>query len=173
MRSVVMDSNAMDPFMDLLGAYETARAAVDAGDLEILFTHVTVEELAAIPDLERRCRLLIFLIDLGRMVPTGAFIVGASRLDFGRSCDDTESLGVLIGQGVKHLRDALIGATALIDDCALVTHDSRLSARARERGVEVLTTHQLLSEFGFKSAPNVQPTSVNNRDICTDERAQV
>jgi len=66
--------------MDLHGAYEAVRAAFDKGDLEILFTHVTVEVLAAISDYERRCRLLIFLIDLGRLLPTGAFIVGASRL---------------------------------------------------------------------------------------------
>ena len=157
MRRVVVDSNAMDPLMDLFGAYDAVRAAVDKGDLEILFTHVTVEELAAIPDYERRCRLLIFLIDLGRLVPTGAFIVGASRLDFGRPCDDDESVRLLMGQGVTHVRDALIGATALVDGCALVTHDSRLTGRARERGVEVLTTDDLLAELGFHAAHSVQP----------------
>src|SRR5712692_5451322 len=157
MRRVVVDSNAMDPLMDLLGAYDAVRAAVDQGDLEILFTHVTVEELAAIPDYERRCRLLIFLIGLGRLVPTGAFIVGASRLDFGRLCDDEESVRLLIGQGVTHLRDALIGATALVDGCALVTYDSRLTARARDRGVEVLTTDELLAKLGFQAPQTVQP----------------
>lgn len=157
MRRVVVDSNAMDPLMDLLGAYEAVRAAVDQDDLEIMFTHVTVEELAAIPDYERRCRLLIFLIDLGRLVPTGAFILGASRLDFGCLGDDEESVQVLIGQGQAHLRDALIGATALMDDCALVTYDSRLTARARDRGVEVLTTDELLAELGFQARQRVQP----------------
>jgi predicted nucleic acid-binding protein len=157
MRRVVVDSNAMDPLMDLPGAYETIRAAVDAGDLEILFTHVTIEELAAIPDYERRCRLLIFLVDLGRLVATGAFIVGASRLDFGRLSDDTESLAVLTGSGETHLRDALIAATALVDDFALVTYDARLTARARERGVEVLRTDELLTELRGTQRPSIAP----------------
>lgn len=157
MRRVVVDSNAMDPLMDLPGAYETIRAAVDARDLEILFTHVTIEELAAIPDYERRCRLLIFLVDLGRLVATGAFIVGASRLDFGRLCDDTESLAILTGSGETHLRDALIAATALVDDCELVTYDARLTARARERGVEVLRTDELLTELRDAQRPSIAP----------------
>jgi hypothetical protein len=157
MRRVVVDSNAMDPLMDLLGAYEAVRAAVDKGDLEVLFTHVTVEELAAIPDYERRCRLLIFLIDLGRLVSTGTFILGTSRLNFGRLNDDSESVRALIGHGQTHLRDALIGATALADGCALVTYDSRLTARARERGVEVLTTDELLAELGFQPTQSVRP----------------
>jgi hypothetical protein len=157
-RHVVMDSNAMDPLMDLPGAYEALRSAVDAGDLEVLFTHVTIEELAAIPDYERRCRLLIFLVALGRLVPTGVFILGASRLDFGRLSDDTESVRVLSSRsGEAHMRDALIGATAFVDSCALVTHDRRLTARARERGVEVLTSSDLLAEFGFPSYQGSKP----------------
>jgi hypothetical protein len=36
-----MDSNAVDPLADMPGAYEVAHEAVEAGHLEILFTHVT------------------------------------------------------------------------------------------------------------------------------------
>jgi hypothetical protein len=86
-----MDSNAVDPLADMPGAYEVDREAVEAGHLEILFTHVTIDELAAIGDLDRRRLLLLLLIDLGRLVPSGAFILGRSRLDFGRLRDDTES----------------------------------------------------------------------------------
>jgi rRNA-processing protein FCF1 len=56
----------------------------------------------------------------------------------------------------------LIASVALVDGCALVTHDDRLTARARERGIEVLTTSALLAEFGFipvipVSAPRGMP----------------
>ncbi len=40
-----MDSNAVDPLADMPGAYEAAREAVEAGHLEILLTHVTIDEL--------------------------------------------------------------------------------------------------------------------------------
>lgn len=88
---------------------------------------------------------------------SASFILGASRLDFGRMCDDDDSVQVLTGQGETHLRDALIGATALVDDCILVTYDARLASRARERGVEVLTTNELLTEFGFQPV-NIRST---------------
>jgi rRNA-processing protein FCF1 len=95
-------------------------------------------------------------------VPTGAFILGGSRLDFGRLRDDTESLAVQSSGGAGHSRDTLIASVALVDGCALVTHDDRLTARARERGIEVLTTSALLAEFGFipvipVSAPRGMP----------------
>jgi rRNA-processing protein FCF1 len=72
--------------------------------------------------------------------------------------DDAESVDVLSSQsGESDLHDVLIGATALADNCALVTHDIRLTARARERGVEVLTTVELLAEFGFPGGHGGQP----------------
>ena len=79
MRRAVVASDAMDPLIDLArGLRKRLRRAGDGGDLKILFTHVTVEELAAIPDYERPIvALLIFLIDLGQLVPTGAIILGA------------------------------------------------------------------------------------------------
>ena len=36
MRQVIIDSDALDPFVDRPGAYEAARAAIDRGDLEVL-----------------------------------------------------------------------------------------------------------------------------------------
>ena len=50
MRRAVLDSNAVDSLLDLPGAYEAVRAALDAGRVELLFTHVSIDELAAVPD---------------------------------------------------------------------------------------------------------------------------
>jgi hypothetical protein len=79
MRRVVVDSCGVDPLVDVAGAYDAAGAAVDAGQLEILYTHVNTDELAATPDLERRCRLLLVLVALGRLVPTAAIPGQPSR----------------------------------------------------------------------------------------------
>jgi predicted nucleic acid-binding protein len=151
MRRVVLDSNVIDPIADRPGAYEAIRAAVDAARLEVLFTHITVEELAGIPDPERRSLLLLVLIDLGHLIPTGAAVVGFSRLDFCRLNDDTEALDAFRSGNIDHTRDALIAATAQFEQCALVTNDKRLTGRARERGVEVLTVFDLLSELGLNN----------------------
>lgn len=152
MRRVLLDSNALDPLMTLPRAYETLRAAVDSGDLEIVFTHVTVDEMAAIPDLEKRQRLLVFLIDLGDMIHTAGMCLDFSRLNFCRWMANGDiAFEMLRSSNIAHSRDALIAHTALVEECALVTNEKRLAARARDLGVEILTTLDLLAVFG--SAP--------------------
>lgn len=152
MRRVLLDSNALDPLMELFGAFEALRTAVSSGELDILFTHVTVDEMAAIPELEKRQRLLIFLIALGRMIDTSSACLDVSRLDFCRLSDDGDAFEALRSKKISHSRDALIAHTALAEQCALVTNEKRLTARSRDQGIEVLTTSDLLAIAGF-SAP--------------------
>jgi hypothetical protein len=102
MRRVVLDSNAVDPLVDLQGAYGVLRAAVDAGRLDVAFPDVTIDELAAVEDLERRRHLLLVLVALGHLVPSGAAIVGISRMGFSRVSDD--SVDVLLSGSPKHSR---------------------------------------------------------------------
>jgi predicted nucleic acid-binding protein len=152
MRRAVLDSNAVDPLVDLPGAYEAVRAGLDAGEVELLFTHVNIDELAAVPDWDRRSRLLLVLVDIGRLVPTGAFALDYSRLNFARRYEDVTVIEALRSGNIDHTRDALIAATAVFEACALVTNEKRLTARARDRGIEVLTTFDLLAELGFSTA---------------------
>jgi predicted nucleic acid-binding protein len=153
MRRVVLDSNAVDPLIDLPGAYEAVQAAVDGGRLEVLYTHVTIEELAATRDPDRRSRLLLAVIGLGRLVPTGAFALDVSRLGLARLSDDVDAVERLRSNNVAHTRDALIAVTAAHENCVLVTNEvRRLPARAREQGIEVITSAELLAWVGFDAA---------------------
>jgi hypothetical protein len=43
----------------------------------------------------------------------------------------------------------VIAYTTLGEGCALISNQTRLTARAKEQGVEVLTTVEPLGEFGF------------------------
>lgn len=150
MRRVLLDSNALDPLLTQVGAYEALDQAVRSAKLEVLFTHVTIDEIAATPDLEKRQWLLNLLVFLGRPVLTGGAVWDVSRLDFCRwMADDDDTFEPLRSGNVKHSRDALIAHTALREGCALITNEKRLAGRAREQGVEVLTTAELLAEFGF------------------------
>lgn len=149
MRRVVFDSNAIDPIADTVGAFESLEAAVHSGELEILYTHVTVDELVATPDHDRRSLLMLLMASLGRVVPTGAMVMDYSRLDFCRlgADDDGGEFEELRSGSVGHNRDALIAATARFEGCALVTNERRLANKCRGRGMEVLTTGELLAEF--------------------------
>lgn len=163
MRRVVVDANAIDPIVDLPGAYEALRSSIDQGQLEVLFTHVTIDELAETADKDRtsakkdrRSRLLLLLVDLGRLVPTGAFVLDFSRLNFARLGTDDEAVEAFRSGNIDHTRDALVAATAQFEQCALVTRDKRLTNRARDRGLEVITPIDLLAEFGFNAPGNQQ-----------------
>jgi predicted nucleic acid-binding protein len=125
MRRVVLDSNAVDPLIDLPGAYEAVQAAVDDGRLDVLYTHVTIDELASTRDPDRRSRLLSTVRTFGRLVPTGAFALDVSRLGFARLTDDVEAVEKLRSHNVAHTRDALIAVTAAYENCALVTNEVR------------------------------------------------
>jgi hypothetical protein len=96
---------------------------------------------------------------LGRPIATSGFVLDVSRLDFGRlMADDDTTFAPLTSGNVKHSRDALIAHTAWHEGYALITNEKRLAARAREQEVEVLTTAELLAEFGFISTEAPRPT---------------
>lgn len=149
MRRVVFDSNAIDPLAVTGGAFEALKEATTSGALEVLYTHITIDELTAIPDPKRRSLLVLLMVDLGRLVPTGTAAVDFSRVNYCRagSDDDGDLLEALRSGNINHTRDALIASTARYEKGALVTNERRLAARSREWGIEVLTTWDLIAEF--------------------------
>lgn len=149
MRRVVLDSDGVDPIADIPGAYEAVRSAVESGQLELLYPHITQDQVADTPNEEKRARLLRVL-DLGQLVPSGGFAFGVSKFDQARFGPGQEELDeVTPGTDVRGVKDALIAVTAEYEQCALVTYDTRLTSRARRRGIEVLEPRKLLAELGL------------------------
>jgi len=149
MRRAVLDSNGVDPLVDLPGAFNLVKRAIEAGKLELLSTHVLCEEISAIRDPSRRAKLQA-LIDLTRPVPTGAFIFDVSRLDQARLSGSAAPVEALqAGNPAKNSKDALIGATGLYEQCALITSDRVLRREAAALGIEVLHGRELLCELGY------------------------
>jgi hypothetical protein len=152
MRRVVIDNCSLHPFVQVPGAYEAARRAIDSGRLEILYTHVTLEEATATPDPELRDSLVHVLTTLGSLVPTGAFIVNLSRVGQARVTDEcgTAAVEALRSNAARHSIDALVAITAQFEGCALLTEEKkRLPRRARDEGIEVLDCQQLFTEIRF------------------------
>jgi hypothetical protein len=48
-----------------------------------------------VSDAERRSRLLLAMVDLGQLVPTGACVADVSRLDFARLMEDVDAVEAL------------------------------------------------------------------------------
>ena len=105
--------------------------------------------MAAIPVLEKRQRLLLFLIRLGRLIDTSAACADFSRFDFCRLSEDDLAFEILRSRSIGHSRDALIAHMALFEKCTLVTNEKRLAGRSRDQGVEVFTTLEFLAVFGY------------------------
>lgn len=149
---VVLDANALDPLIDQPGAYDFLELAIAEMRIEVLYTHVTLDELAEVPDLERRRGLLLAMVALGRLVPTGACVADFSSAGHARAHDDPEAVEAFRLGNLKHTHDALIAATAEFENAALVTADRRLTARAQARGVRVRTMTALLKALGHGTA---------------------
>jgi hypothetical protein len=151
MRQAVLDSCGVDPLVEQPGAFGLVKGAIEAGELELLSTPVLVEEISATPDPIKRAKLQA-LVDLARMVPTGALILGEplSPLGLARLRASPVAVEALQdGNPDDNTNDALIGMTGLAEHCAVITSDTRLRKRAIELDIEVLHAEELLAELGY------------------------
>lgn len=141
----VLDTNAVDAIADEEGLYPAVLEAVEAGRLRLLWTHVTVDELAAIPDEDRRARLLTIAASLAVLVPTGSAVFGFSRMDFSRWGSDNDSDGLeAFRQGrLKDTRDALVSSTARYEGAAVCTRDKGMTDKALAGGLTVVRPEDL------------------------------
>jgi predicted nucleic acid-binding protein len=140
----LLDSNALDPLLADTDGYSSIIDARAAGVVELLMTHVTLDEVNAIPDADGRGRLVLMFVSVARLVPSSSFVVGVSRLDQTRLSEDSSGLDPMMLGNSHHSRDAVIGETARSLGCALVTGDRRLTHRAARLGVEVLDLQSLI-----------------------------
>jgi hypothetical protein len=148
MRRAVLDSDGADP-LAAPGAFEVVKRAIEAGELELLSTDVLAEEIGANGDPIKRAKLQA-VVDLARMVSTGAFILERSCLDGARLRSSPAGVEALQDDNPdKNTSDALIAMTALAEHCALISSDVRLRKRAIELGIEVLHGRELLAELGY------------------------
>jgi predicted nucleic acid-binding protein len=144
---VLLDTNAVDPLVDQLGALEAVEAAVARGTLTVLLSLTSVEELSETRDEERRLRLLTISTRVP-VVAEGAFIVGRARVDQAR-LGDPDLFDKLQAGNPKHTEDALIVMAAFYEDATLVTNEIRLPKKAIQAGVDCMTTAELLDYVGF------------------------
>lgn len=148
----VLDCNALDLLIDTMGAVEALVEARRQGRIDLMYPHITAEEAAATTDSARRAQLTGALAMIARQVPSGAFVVGLSRLGQARLTSSDGSFDRLRSMNQTHLnntRDALIASTAQAEGCALVTNENRLRNRARAEGIPVVSSLELLRIAGL------------------------
>lgn len=114
---LMLDTNVVDELMADNDLVELLRAAVGAGSIELLLTHVQIDEVLNMGPAKRAKRehLVQLLASLpARRVPTYGFVLDLSRLDNAILATDRHAAALLelTGGNTRHNEDALIVLTA-------------------------------------------------------------
>ena len=136
--TMVFDALAADPY-----GRDAVLAAVAAGELRLVTTHVQEGQLADIRDPVRRKALQRIPREV---VPSSAPVVAVSRT--GRPILGPSPETRAVRRGPRHVADNVIAEAARTRADLLVTEDRRLAEDARERGVETWTVAALTAWAG-------------------------
>ncbi|MDO8531877.1 MAG: hypothetical protein Q7T26_06885 [Dehalococcoidia bacterium] len=148
---VMLDTHIYDRLAAAHSDLCTLQESVQAGQLILLTTHVQEDELARIPDLEKRERVASIL-HLCQWIPTSDFVLDFSRLDMAR-LGTGETVEAIRKGNSKHTKDALIAATAAYEGGILVTEDKVLKKRAQSHGLTVWTYAEMLTRLTTYHGP--------------------
>lgn len=144
----MLDTNAVDCFVEA-HAFDYLVKQHNVGAIDLLFTHIAVEELLGIENLDRRILLTLHLVSYARLVPTGVFAVGYSRVSMARLAYGDEPFEAWRAEGMNNTRDALVVSTGRYERCPVVSNDKRFRGRANRNGVEAITPVEALARMGF------------------------
>jgi predicted nucleic acid-binding protein len=182
LRRFLIDTNIVDRLAEDAGGAARIAAAIDRDQVELVITHIQVDELAAIPDEQLRSRLLIALFRVRpRLVETGVFVLDVSRLNLAGLSDEEEAVAYerRLGAGSgrrRHAEDAILAATAASSGMPLVTENSK-DARRFTRGhpdLNLLDYRGLLVEAEYERAIDVLPFPVRQwRPVFVEQLAGV
>ncbi|WGY03336.1 PIN domain-containing protein [Nocardioides sp. QY071] len=147
----IFDSNVYDVFADNGVRRQTLSGAISAGRLRLLTTHIQRDELAAVTDARRR-EQLFEVLRLADPIATGGFVLGTSRLGEARLMSEADAtvFDTKMRNGMSDARgtnDALIIATARVENATLVSEDRRCRARAQRAGVTAVSVAWLLQQL--------------------------
>jgi predicted nucleic acid-binding protein len=140
-----LDTMIFDKIADEPGAAALVGGLVEHRAIELLVTHVQMDQIAAIPDEGRRKQLLSRVPC--RVVPTHGAIWDVSKWDMARYTSEPVERDIAGIQGRNNAEDALIGVTAKWDGATLVTEDRTFARDASALGIAVLTWPQFIARL--------------------------
>lgn len=141
----MLDSNAFDALALDDQVRSVVSSAVERGTLDLVVTHVQMDELDATPDPKRAAlrRLTV------SATYTSGFVFDVSRMDMAALSTDEEAaiFDAVTGGNRRHGKDALILLTARREGIAVVTNDERLLKHCATQAVETMTPAELLARL--------------------------
>ncbi|MCE9621004.1 MAG: hypothetical protein K8R99_01520 [Actinomycetia bacterium] len=147
---LMVDTNIADDLLVRLLLLADLRAAVSSGRLELLVTHLQIDEVMETPEnkSERRDALVNVLASLpARRVATYGFVVGRTRLGFGMlaSSEHSQLYDELISGNIRHQEDAILILTAAYFWADILSNNTKDMPRMAKRvGIRSFTTREFL-----------------------------
>ena len=138
MRTAMIDTMVFDGLSADPAGRDAVLAAIAAGRLRLVTTHVQEHQLAGIRDPARRKALQRIPREV---VPTGAPVLAVDRS--GRPVLGPSAETDALRRGPRHVADAVIAEAARAHADCLVTEDGRLAADARRGGIATWTVNEL------------------------------
>ena len=80
----------------------------------------------------------------GIKIPTENFVLDVSRLDGGAKLGGTTYFEALQNGNLKHIEDALIGETAIVNNLTLVSNDKNFRNKVNELGGKALSFNEFI-----------------------------
>jgi rRNA-processing protein FCF1 len=150
----LFDGNVLDWLIEQPADLATIRESLEDGRLQLIHTHLLLDEPDATPDLEKRAKLAAVRdLLVGQYVPTTGFGFDDSRADeffseeVARRLDERLTTENPKTGGRNHAEDALLALTAEAEGAVLVTRDRRLTNMATEQGIDVTTPGDLVERL--------------------------
>jgi hypothetical protein len=122
-----------DEIVKTPGMIEALRALANDGRLTVYSTGVVEDQISNGPNAE--FRLAVPRTKVG----AGVFLVGSGRIGIDRIGPDEPYESVRGPEkSYRHIADAVIAATAAMDEAILITHDKRLMSNATRQGIPTI-----------------------------------
>ena len=152
----LFDGNVLDWLVEQPGDLTTIRDSLEDGRLQLIHTHLLLDEPDATPDLEKRAKLgAVRDLLVGPYVPTTGIVFDVSPFDeakffsaeVARRFNERLTTENPKTSGRNHAPDALLALTAEAEGAVLVTRDERLTKMATEQGIDVTTPADLVARL--------------------------
>jgi hypothetical protein len=134
MTKYLLDSMIYDQLLNDRKCYDLIIQKCKEGSIEILITHVQLDQLKATPDLNKRQSLLSIVANIpSRKISTAGAVWGMSKWDeakWGPGAGDVQISDITNGN-LRHNADGLLVATAAAEADVFVTEEKRLPRKVQ------------------------------------------
>ena len=143
MKKIMLDCNAFD---DLVFYIDLLISKLDSYEYYII--NVVEGELNKISDIAKRDRLLEMMNLLNiKFSYTSPAIYGTVKYGMAKYGGDKTAYERILKKTKSNIKDALIGSSAVKENCIVITNDGEFQRKMKNNGYQVLSTKDFIEQL--------------------------